>query len=121
MRQSSTACFSDSARFCPQIVSCVMKEESRNRPPVAATALTLRPTRREDEEFLFEVYSSTRAEEMSQTGWDDAQKQAFLLMQFAAQQQHYRTRFPEGDHQIIIKANEPVGRIYTASFDEEIR
>ena len=98
-----------------------MKEESHNLAQSGDTALTLRPARQEDEKFLFEVYASTREEELSQTGWDAAQKQAFLLMQFAAQQQHYKSRFPEGDHRIIVKDNRSIGRLYTARTDQEIR
>ena len=98
-----------------------MKEESHNRAQSGGIALTLRTVRQEDEKFLFGVYASTRTEELSQTGWDDVQKEAFLLMQFAAQQQHYRSRFPEGVHQIIVKDGRSIGRIYTAKNDEEIR
>ena len=98
-----------------------MKEESQNRPQTADKALTLRPVRQEDEAFLLEVYGSTRAEELSQTGWDDALKRAFLSIQFAAQQQHYKSRFPEGEHQIIVKDGHPIGRIYVARTGEEIR
>ncbi|HVG22433.1 MAG TPA: GNAT family N-acetyltransferase [Blastocatellia bacterium] len=98
-----------------------MKEEFQNRAHSAATPLSLRPVRREDEEFLLEVYASARAEELSQTGWDEAQKRAFLRMQFAAQQQHYQSRFPNGDHRLIIRDGRPAGRIYTAGTDQEIR
>jgi ribosomal protein S18 acetylase RimI-like enzyme len=98
-----------------------MKEESQNRAQTAVPALNLRPVRQDDENFLFEVYASTRAEEMSLTGWDKAQQRAFLLLQFAAQQQHYQSRFAEGDHRIIVKDGQPVGRIYIARTDREIR
>src|ERR1044072_941823 len=98
-----------------------MKEESHNRAQSSDIDLTLRPVQQDDEKFLFDVYASTRTEELSQTGWDDALKQAFLLMQFAAQQQHYRSRFPEGDHRIIVKDNRSIGRLYTARTDQEIR
>jgi ribosomal protein S18 acetylase RimI-like enzyme len=90
-------------------------------PQNPLTALTLRPAQQDDENFLFEVYASARGEEVSQTGWDEAQKQAFLRMQFAAQQHHYQSRFPRADHRLIIKDGCPIGRIYTARTDEEIR
>lgn len=96
-----------------------MKEEPQNYDKSAA--LNLRPVRREDEDLLFEIYASTRTEEVSQTGWDEARKRAFLLLQFAAQQQHYRSRFPEGDHRLIVKDGSPIGRIYTVRSGEEIR
>ena len=98
-----------------------MKEELHNSAQSGGLALTLRPVRQEDEKFLFEVYSGTRTEELSQTGWDEAQKQAFLMMQFAAQQQHYQSHFPEGSYQVIVKDGRSIGRIYTARNNQEIR
>ncbi len=44
-----------------------------------------RPIRPDDEAFLYEVYASTRTEELAVVDWDDTQKAAFLHMQFAAQ------------------------------------
>ncbi|HEX8088854.1 MAG TPA: GNAT family N-acetyltransferase, partial [Blastocatellia bacterium] len=83
--------------------------------------LNLLPVRKDDENLLFEVYASTRTDEMSQTGWDEARKRDFLLLQFAAQQQHYRSSFPQGDHRLIVKDGSPVGRIYTVRTEQEIR
>ena len=44
--------------------------------------LCLREATPEDESFLFEVYASTRIEELEGTGWNDEQKLAFIRMQF---------------------------------------
>jgi hypothetical protein len=49
-------------------------------------AYTLRPVQEEDEALLLEIYASTRADEMALVPWNGAQKQAFLHMQFSAQQ-----------------------------------
>jgi ribosomal protein S18 acetylase RimI-like enzyme len=83
--------------------------------------VALRPALEEDEAFLLEVYASTRADEMSQTGWDDAQRRAFLKLQFVAQQQHYRTYYPQGEHSLILLNEKPAGRLYVARSLEEIR
>jgi ribosomal protein S18 acetylase RimI-like enzyme len=83
--------------------------------------VTLRPVRAEDEPFLFEVYSSTRKDEMALTGWDDAQQRAFLKMQFAAQQLHYTRENPAADHRIILLDGNPVGRVYVSRKEDEIR
>jgi ribosomal protein S18 acetylase RimI-like enzyme len=83
--------------------------------------ITLRPALPEDEAFLFGLYAETRADELAQTGWDDAQKQAFLKMQFAAQQQHYRSYYPQGEHSVILLGDNPIGRLYLARSSEEIR
>lgn len=90
-------------------------------PANKRTSVTLRPVSREDEALIFDIYASTRADEMAQTGWDDAQRHLFLKMQFAAQQQHYSTRYPAAEHLIILSKAVPVGRLYVARSGEEIR
>ncbi len=69
--------------------------------------LFLREATPEDEPFLCEVYASTRLEELEGFGWDDAQKQAFIRMQFLARERTY----PRGDNRIIVLNGRPIGRI----------
>lgn len=83
--------------------------------------VTLRQVRPDDEAFLFEVYVSTRLDELAAVPWDKSQREAFLRLQFAAQQQHYQTHFPEADHQLILVGERPVGRVYVARGADEIR
>ncbi|MBV9280115.1 MAG: GNAT family N-acetyltransferase [Chloroflexi bacterium] len=92
--------------------------ESGLRP--AGPAVTLRPAGEEDEGFLYAVYASTREEELAVTGWSEAQKEAFLRMQFAAQHRHYHTYYPEADYQVILVDGRPAGRIYVARQQDEI-
>jgi ribosomal protein S18 acetylase RimI-like enzyme len=75
-------------------------------------AYTLRPVQEEDEALLLEIYASTRADEMALVPWDAAQKQAFVQMQFTAQQTHYRSYFPQATHDIILADGKPIGRLY---------
>jgi GNAT superfamily N-acetyltransferase len=72
----------------------------------------LRPAEPQDEPFLLRVYAAARAQELAPVPWDDAQKQAFLEMQFSAQQQHYRTHYPAAEHLVICSGDKPVGRLY---------
>jgi ribosomal protein S18 acetylase RimI-like enzyme len=81
----------------------------------------LRPVQAEDESFLLQLYASARAEEIAQVAWDETQKQAFLQMQFAAQQNHYRAYFPEATHSLILVDQVPVGQIYLDRRAAEIR
>ncbi len=74
--------------------------------------ITLRPVQPADELFLFELYASTRADELDAVDWDPATRQAFLWQQFQAQQAHYQSYYPTGDHQIICVAGGAAGRIY---------
>lgn len=81
----------------------------------------LRPVTPEDEQFLYTVYATTRAQEMTYVPWDEAQKEAFLRMQFNAQQTHYRAENPDATHDIILLDSQPVGRLYVARDKDEIR
>ncbi len=83
--------------------------------------LTFRPTCPEDDEFLFQLYSSTRTEELEAWGWDTQQPESFLRMQFEAQRRSYQTRFPGGEQQLILFEECPVGQIFVVRKEEEIR
>jgi len=85
------------------------------------TMASLRPVRPEDEGFLYDVYASTRTEELSVTGWTDLQKEQFLQMQFGAQHQYYKQQFPQAEFQIILLQNRPIGRLYVDRRQDEIR
>lgn len=81
----------------------------------------LRPAGPDDEEFLYRVYASTRAEEVAAWGWNQAQQEAFLKMQFKAQQQAYKWQFPTAEHSIILFDEVKVGRLIVVQTDQEIR
>jgi GNAT superfamily N-acetyltransferase len=83
--------------------------------------ITLRPVCADDYDFLVAVYGSTRAEEMALVPWTTEQQQAFIRAQFAAQQDHYAQKYPAASHDIIVCDNRPVGRLYVARLDQEIR
>jgi ribosomal protein S18 acetylase RimI-like enzyme len=88
-----------------------MENSSMKQSPDETLPVELRPAQPEDEPFLFRVYASTRADEMAAWGWNAAQQEAFLRMQFNAQRLTYRAQFPEADHRIILAGGQPVGRI----------
>lgn len=71
----------------------------------------LRPARSDDQEFLFRLYASTRLQEIGAFGWPEAQQQAFLRMQFNAQQRWYEMSYSQADHQIIEQDGAPIGRL----------
>jgi ribosomal protein S18 acetylase RimI-like enzyme len=90
--------------------------------PAHSEALpVLRCARPEDRDFLFQVYASTREEELSATGWDEDQKRAFLFMQFSAQDQYYRNHFPHARFDVIEVQGTPVGRFYVDRSGQEVR
>ena len=71
----------------------------------------LRPSTPEDRDFLFRLYASTRADELRAFGWPAAQQEAFLRMQFNAQQQWYSATYWTAENQIIEQDHEPIGRM----------
>lgn len=75
----------------------------------------------EDDPFLFQLYASTRAAEMQAWGWDPLMQQAFLTMQWAAQQRSYAMQFPDADHRIIIFQNVRIGRLFLSRTEQELR
>lgn len=98
-----------------------MKSESEDSTASTASSITLRPVSPDDERFLIEVYGSTRVDELNLTNWSQRERQVFVEMQFAAQQQYYRSRFPEAEHSIILLNDRRAGRLYVARMEEEIR
>ena len=84
-------------------------QDQRSNPTV-----TLRPVVSEDEPFLFELYASTRAEEMATVPWTREQQDLFVRMQFEAQLAHYKKTQPDASHDIIMSDGRPVGRLYVA-------
>jgi GNAT superfamily N-acetyltransferase len=83
--------------------------------------ISLRPITPADESFLAHVYASTRWDELAPTGWSDEQKTVFCRRQFDAQSAHYREHYPDASFQIIERNGEPVGRVYVARWEREIR
>ena len=80
--------------------------------------IMLRDVTAEDEPFLREVYACTRAFELSLVPWSDEQREAFLKFQFDAQDAYYHEQHPNAAYQVILKDNNPVGRLYVARSTE---
>ncbi|WP_312110757.1 GNAT family N-acetyltransferase [Brevibacillus reuszeri] len=74
----------------------------------------------EEEDFRFQVYASTRQEEVAAWGWDMTQQKAFLRMQFEMQQKSYRLQYPDANYQIIIADEEPIGHMLLVHRDDKI-
>lgn len=95
-------------------------------PPAAAPGsdaalISLRPEQNGDAPFLFEVYASTREEELALTNWDAATRRMFLDMQFAAMNRGYAGMFPTGEFSVICEHGQPIGRLVLYRSAEEIR
>lgn len=84
-------------------------------------SINLRAINAKDENFLFAVYASTRADEMGMVDWDGNQKETFLRMQFKAQHLYYTQNYSGAQFQVILKEGRPIGRLYVHRRQDEIR
>lgn len=83
--------------------------------------IELRPATAADREFLLALYGSTRADELSVVPWSDAQKDAFVRMQFEAQDASYHQSHPDARFLVVVAGADPIGRLYLARLVDELR
>jgi GNAT superfamily N-acetyltransferase len=88
---------------------------------VSSAPIDLRPAGADDAEFLYRVYANTRYEELAPTGWPPEQVEAFLRMQFHAQDTHYRQHYPAAAFDVILVDGVPAGRLYIHHWPDQIR
>lgn len=81
----------------------------------------LTPVAPSDDSVLYEIYVSSRAEELKSVPWTDEVRRAFLESQFQAQNRHYFSEYPQGSFNLIELENQTVGRLYKTELDDEIR
>jgi ribosomal protein S18 acetylase RimI-like enzyme len=83
--------------------------------------LSRRPVTDADRPLLFQVYASTRADELKLVPWTEEQKLAFVRQQFEAQDTYYRENYRDTTWEVVLADGAPAGRIYVARWPQEIR
>ena len=71
--------------------------------------------------FLKSLYASTRADELAQTPWSEAEKEEFLNFQFDAQHRHYMEHYPDADWLIVKLDRTRIGRLYLERWPSQHR
>ena len=87
---------------------------------IADESIALRPVDETDEDFLIELYKSSRGDDLRGLGWDEDRISEFLEMQYVAQ------RNLQDDHehtsdQLVLMSGKPIGRLSVATRADEIR
>ena len=82
--------------------------------PTSTAAVAFRPAGDSDREFLAAVYASTREDELAPVPWAEAEKVAFLLSQFEAQDRYYRQHYPAAEYLVVVADGALAGRLYVA-------
>jgi ribosomal protein S18 acetylase RimI-like enzyme len=83
-------------------------------------ATQLRPITDDDRDFLFELYASTREQELAVTPWSAEEKAQFLRMQFHAQSVYYEKHFPSAQFDLILCGDQLAGRLIVDRQPEEV-
>ncbi len=89
--------------------------------PGVAGIVSLREITASDREFLFQLYATSRAEELAQTGWTELQKGQFLRMQFQAQDTYYRQNYAGAEFLAVTVDGAGAGRLYLQRGEREWR
>ncbi len=81
----------------------------------------LRAIRASDREFLREVYAHTRLAELAPLGWSPQQVEAFIDMQFEAQQRDYWNNYDTARFHVVTSEGVDAGRLYVERRADELR
>ena len=86
-----------------------------------AETVALRPAGPDDQVFLYDLYCSTRIEEIEAWGLEGPSRETFLKLQFTARERHFDIAYAGAEHQIILCDDSPIGRILVYRSEREIR
>lgn len=87
----------------------------------AISNIRLRTMEEKDLPLSFEIYISTRLEEMRQSGWSQDEIVRFLHSQATSQHQYYMQHYRDSKYYIIEYGTADVGRFYVDDLGPEIR
>lgn len=73
--------------------------------------IVLKKRTTDDADFIFQLFSEYKTEELCADNWPEEMKQQIISMQFNAHEQHYRTNLPDASDSIVFFKNEKAGRI----------
>jgi ribosomal protein S18 acetylase RimI-like enzyme len=88
---------------------------------VDVSLLNFKSMSRDDIDFDYQVYFSTREEEMEKTGWTPQEVDSFMRMQFNLQHKQYTENYKGATFEIILVGKTQVGRLFLHKTETEIR
>jgi len=84
-------------------------------------SITLRPAIDDDQDFLLELYKSSRGDDLRELGWDEDRVSEFLEMQYEAHRNFLRNDHSAADDQIVLLDGTAVGHLCIEHRPHEIR
>jgi GNAT superfamily N-acetyltransferase len=94
---------------------------AQRQTPELDPRVDLRRENPDDREFLARLYASTRWAELTNSGWSDERKIAFLQQQFAAQTLHYDRFYADAVRSIVTSRHRPIGCLYLLQMAGDLR
>ena len=89
--------------------------------PVMSEILTLRPTRADDQEFLYRLFYSVHTEKLRLVPLGEEEKTKLVELMYQGFTRHYSSLAPVSDDRLILLNNESIGRMILLQTREEIR
>lgn len=84
-------------------------------------SISLRAVTADDQDFLLELYRSSRGNDLRELGWDEDRIREFLGMQYEAQQKFHDSDYQNARDEIIVCDGESAGRLLIEPREREIR
>ena len=81
--------------------------------------ITVRPACTADEPFLYCVFCSAQADQFTSLELALDEKERLMTMQYRAQQEQYRGRYPDADFDLVLKDGAPIGILYAKRGSDE--
>ena len=86
-----------------------------------ANSFSTRPVTPDDDQFLLQVYKSSRGDDLRGLGWDEDRISEFLQMQYEAQQRFFENDYQNAKDEIVLVDAKPAGRLIVEHREHEIR
>lgn len=83
--------------------------------------LTLRPTRADDQEFLYRLFYSVHAEKLQLVSLSAEEKTRLVELMYQGYSHHYNSLAPISDDRLVLLDTEAIGRMILLQTREEIR
>ena len=84
-------------------------------------SIALRPAVLADEEFLFELFTINRSDELKSLDWGPERIEEFLTQQYAAQRRFLQADYPQANQLMILRGSDRLGAIVVERSEQEIR
>ena len=83
--------------------------------------LTLRPTRTDDQEFLYRLFSLVYSEKLQLVPLGAEEKKTLVELMYQGFSRHYDALAPGSDDRLVLLHNESIGRMILLQMRDEIR